>query len=194
MRGRSLVRAAGVLALACGLLGGCAMAPEPSPEPTADAVAAQGRSRCPGSVPVVRGNLKGAAADTLEQLQGTYEERPGFRAVVFDGVKAIVVVDAASLPGWLAELTPKGIAVARSCVDPVLLDAVMAAVPELTPPDGGSNAGYNALDDTIEVGGIRTVALLEALDEVDPALGESARDAVAAGTLRISEARITVSR
>jgi hypothetical protein len=194
MRGKSLVRAAGVLALACGLLGGCAMAPAPSLEPAASAVAAQGRSRCLGSVPVVRGNLKGAAADTLEQLQGTYEERPGFRAIVFDGTKAIVVVDAASLPGWLAELTPKGIAVAPSCVDPVLLDAVMAAVPALTPPDGGSTAGYNGLDDTIEVGGIGAVALLAALDEVDPALGESARDAVAAGTLRISEARITISR
>lgn len=194
MRGKSLGRAAGVLALVCGLLGGCATASAPSPEPAASAVVAQGRSRCPGSVPAVRGNLQGAAADTLEQLQGTYEERPGFRAVVFDGAKAIVVVDAASLPGWLAELTPKGIAVARSCVDPVLLDAVMAAVPELTPPDGGSTAGYNGLDDTIEVGGIGTAALLAALDEVDPALGESARDAVAAGTLRISEARITISR
>lgn len=185
---------AGVLTLACGLLGGCASAPTRSPEPATSAVAAQGRSRCPGSVSVVRGNLKGAAADTLEQLQGTYEERPGFRAVVFDGTKAIVVVDAASLPGWLAELTPKGIAVAPSCVDPELLDAVMAAVPALAPPDGGSTAGYNALDDTIEVGGIGAVALLAALDEVAPALGERASDAVAAGTLRISEARITISR
>ena len=194
MRGKSLVRAASVLALACGLLGGCAMAPAPSPEPAASAVAAQGRSRCPGSVPVVSGNHKGAAADTLEQLQGTYEERPGFRAVVFDGTKAIVVVDAASLPGWLAELTPKGIAVARSCVDPALLDAVMTAIPGLTPPDGGSTAGYNGLDDTIEVGGIGTVALLAALDEIAPTLGERARGAVAAGTLRIDEDRISVSR
>lgn len=194
MRGKSLVRAAGVLALASGLLGGCAMAPAPSPKPTASAVAAQGRSRCPGSVPVVRGNLKGAAADTLEQLQGTYEERLGFRAVVFDGTKAIVVVDAASLPAWIAELTPKGIAAAPSCVDPMLLDAVMAAVPALTPPDGGSTAGYNGLDDTIEVGGVGAVALLAALDEVDPALGKSAEGAVAAGTLRINEARISVSR
>lgn len=194
MRGKRLVRVAGVLALACFLLGGCAIAPAPSPEPAASAVAAQGRSRCPGSVPVVRENLKGAAADTLEQLQGTYEERPGFRAVVFNGTKAIVVVDAASLPGWLAELTPKGIAVARSCVDRALLDAVMAAIPALTPPDGGSTAGYNGLDDTIEVGGIGAVALLTALDEADLALGESARDAVASGTLRINEARITISR
>lgn len=142
----------------------------------------------------MRWNLKGAAADTLEQLQATYEGMPGFRAVVFDGTKAIVVVDAASMPGWLAELTPKGIAVAPSCVDPVLLDAVMAAVPALTQPDGGSTAGYNALDDTIEVRGIEAVALLAALNEVDPALGASARGAVAAGTLRINEARISISR
>jgi hypothetical protein len=194
MRGKSLVRAAGVLALACGLLGGCAMAPAPSPDPSASAVAAQGRSRCLGSVPVVRGNLKGAAADTLEQLQGTYEEWPGFRAVVFDGTKALVVVDAASLPAWIAELTPKGIAVAPSCVDPLLLDAVMAAIPALTPPDGGSTAGYNALNDTIEVHGIGADPLLAALDEVDPALGETARNAVEAGTLRINETKIFVSR
>jgi hypothetical protein len=194
MRRKSLVRAAGVLTLAWGLLGGCAIAPAPSTESAASAVAAQGRSRCPGSVPVVLGNLKGAAADTLEQLQGTYEERLGFRAVVFDGTKAIVVVDAASLPGWIAELTPKGIAVAPSCVDPVLLDAVMATVPALTPPDGASTAGYNGLDDTIDVGGIGADALLAALDEVNPALGETARGAVQAGTLRINEAEISVSR
>lgn len=190
----SVVRAAWVLALVGGLLGGCAMAPAPSSGPPTSPFAAQGRSRCLGSVPVVLGNLKGAAADTLEQLQGTYEERPGFRAVVFDGTKAIVVVDAASLPAWIVELTPKGIAVAPSCVDPLLLDAVMAAVPALTPPDGGSTAGYNGLDDTIEVRGIGADPLLVALDAVDPALGETARDAVGAGTLRINEARITISR
>jgi hypothetical protein len=194
MRGISLVRATGMLALLGCLLGGCAMAPAPSSGPPGSAVAAQGRSRCLGSVPVVRGKLKGAAADTLEQLQGTYEEKPGFRAVVFDGAQAIVVVDGASLPAWIAELTPKGIAVAPSCVDPLLLDAVMAAVPALTPPVGGSTAGYNALDDAIEVGGIGADALLAALDEVNPALGETARGAVGAGTLRINEARISVSR
>jgi ABC-type glycerol-3-phosphate transport system substrate-binding protein len=145
--GLSVVRALVAVALLGGLLAGCAATATQSSGPTASAAAPQGRSRCAGSVPVVLTNLQGAAANTLEQLQGTYEAKPGFLAVVFDGTKAVVVVEAARLPAWLADLTPNGIAVAPGCVDPALLDAVKAAVPALTPADGISSAGYNGLND-----------------------------------------------
>jgi hypothetical protein len=187
------VRAAAGIALLGALLVGCATAPAESPGPTAIAAATQGRSRCPGSAPVALTNLQGAAADTVERLQSTYEAKPGFLAVVFDGAKATVVVEAARLPEWLAELTPKGIAVAPSCVDPILLAAVKAALPGLA-PDGMVSAGYNGLDDAIEVVGTGEDALLPALDLQQAGMGDQARAAVAAGTLRINGDKISGTR
>ena len=196
MRGRamSLMRAAGALALLGGLLAGCAAASGPSAGPPASAAQAQGRSRCAGSAPVALTNLQGAAADTVERLQGTYEGRLGFLAVVFDGAKPIVVVEAESLPAWLADLTPKGVSVAPSCVDPALLAAVKAAAPALTPPNGISSDGYHGLDDYIDVLGVGADALLAALDKQDPALGARARNAIASGTLRVNGDKVSGTR
>ncbi len=176
------------------LLAGCASTPEGSPRSAASAAGPQGRSECPGSAPVALTDLRGAAADTLEQLQSTYEAKPGFLAVIFDGTKAIVVVEAERLPEWLTELMPKGIAVAPSCVDPALTAAVKAAIPGLAPVDGIAGAGYNGLDDAIEVVGVDPDTLLAALDAKDAGLGDRARAAITAGTLRINGQKVSGSR
>ncbi len=184
-RARAFAGTAAALAFFGGLLAACASAPPSSAASPAEAPGVEGRSRCPGSVPVALTNLDGPAADLLEQLQGRYEERAGFMAVVFDGINAIVVVEAGRLAAWRAELDPQGIAVATSCVDPVLLAAVQAAVPGITPPGGTSSAGYNAVDDSIDVSGVGEERLLAALDGLDPEIGARAREAIARGTLRI---------
>ena len=77
------------------------------------------------------------------------------------------------------------IAVAPSCVDPSLLVAVLDAVPRLTPPDGISSVGYNALDDSIDVIGVNADALVNALDGKDHNVGALARIAIVEGTLRV---------
>jgi hypothetical protein len=136
-------------------------------------------------------NLRGAAADTLEQLQGTYEQDPGFLAVVFDGTKPIVIVERAALAGWQLRLAASGVAVAPSCVDPGLLAAVRAVVPTVAPPDGITSVGYNGLDDTIDVLGIDADTLVTALEKRQAGSGSAARDAIADGTLRIDPRKIS---
>src|SRR3990172_11704996 len=81
------------LAVVVSLLAGCGSAEPTSPTETPRATPAlSGRSVCPSSVPFVASNLTGRPADVLERLQGTYENDPGFLAVVFDGTEPIVIV------------------------------------------------------------------------------------------------------
>jgi len=175
-------------------VGGCgatvgqpASAPLPPGSPPVERV---GRSQCPGAVEGVLTNLTGDAADAVEEVGGTYHGTPGFLAVVFDGSKAIVVVEAARLPDWLIELGPAGIAVAPSCIDPTLLAGVKAALPTLVAGDGTVSAGYNALEDSISVMGVDTDTLIDALDAQQAGMGARARAAIEAGTLRVDGAKI----
>lgn len=154
--------------------------------PGSPSMPASARSECPGSVPVALSDLDGTSADTVERLQRTFEGRPGFLAVIFDGAMPIVVVEAQRLPEWQSEVGSSGITVAPSCVDPALLAAVLAVVPTLAPPDRVTSAGYDAIRDAIRVVGLDGDTLLAALDKLDPAMSERARTAIGAGTLVIN--------
>lgn len=183
------------LAVAAGLLAGCGWAEPTSPTEMPTATAAhEGRSVCPGAVQFVAENLRGAPADALEQLQTTYENEPGFFAVVLNGTNSIVVVDSRLLAEWLDRLAPSGVAVAPSCVDTALLAAVHAVLPAVRPPGGGVLAGYNGLDDAIEVRGVDADTLVAALDQWSPGSGSKALAAIAAGTLRIDPRDVPRSR
>jgi len=149
-----------------------------------------GRTKCAGAVDTVLTNLTGDAADAVEELGETVAEAAGFLAVVFDGSKPIVVVEAARLPEWLIELGPKGIAVAPSCIDPELLAAVRAVLPTLVAGDWVVSAGYDALEDRISVMGVDADTLIDALEAQEAGMGARARAAIEAGTLEVSEARI----
>jgi hypothetical protein len=178
-----------------GLVAGCA-SPVATPSATArDATAPRvGRSVCPGAVPWVATNLRGTVADELERLQGTYQEDPGFLAVVFDGTKSVLIVETARLPEWQRRLAPGGVAVARSCVNPGLLAAVHAVLPVVGPPDGIVSAGYNALDDSIDVMGVDADTLVAALDAHAAGGGSAALAAIADGTLRIDPEKMSITR
>ncbi|MHB8892496.1 MAG: hypothetical protein ACYC65_10685 [Candidatus Limnocylindrales bacterium] len=140
-------------------------------------------------------NLRGSAADALEQLQGTYENGPGFLGVVWDGHQGVIVVEAGQLLAWQARMGPLGIAVARSCVDPALLATVKAVLPRISEQqDGIMSAGYNVLDDAISVSGIDAEVLLAAMDEIRPGARSAALAAIADGTLRIDPAKISGGR
>lgn len=183
------------LAVVVGLLAGCGSAEPTSPPETPTATAAlSGRSVCPGAVPWVGTNLTGAPADALEQLQGTYENDPGFLAVVFDGVKPIVVVDPSMLAEWQDWLAPSGVAVAPSCIDLALLAAVHAVLPAVRPPGGSVMAGYNGLDDVIEVRGVDADTLVAAVEQWSPGSGSKALAAIASGTLRIDPRDLPILR
>lgn len=137
-------------------------------------------------MPQVLRRVDGGAADALEDLQGTYENEPGFLGVVHDGVKPVVVVDAGRLAEWRARVAPRGIAIAPSCVDTRLLAAVLAALPRIdTPENRAISAGYDVLDDAITVRGVERDDLIAALDEVLPDSETTVVEAIAAGTLRI---------
>lgn len=150
------------------------------------AVPRVGRSICPGSVPQVLRQVDGAAADTLEELQGTYQNDPGFLGVVHDGRKAVIVVESGRLLEWHARMAPLGVAVAMSCVDPGLLASVQAALPLISEREEGvMSAGYDVLDDAITVLGVDPDELVRTLDEIAPGSESAALAAIAAGTLRI---------
>jgi hypothetical protein len=191
--------ATGLLAtglLAAGLVAGCGSPEVTRPAATRDVAGPHvGRSVCPGAVPWVATNLRGAPADALEQLQGTYEQDPGFLAVVFDGTKPIVIVEAARLAEWQLRLAPHGVAAARSCVDPALLAAVHAVLPMVRPQAGMIiTAGYDGLDDSIFVIGIDADTLVSTLDKQSPGTGSAALAAIADGTLRIDPQQIQETR
>jgi hypothetical protein len=144
--------AAATVALVAALSAACGT-PAPStaegvsPATTA-ALRVVGRSQCLGSVPQVLRQVEGAAADTLEGLQATYENDPGFLGVVHDGKQAVIVVESGRVLEWQARMAPLGVAVAVSCVDPELLAAVQAALPLISEREEGvMSAGYDSLDD-----------------------------------------------
>ncbi|MEO5966019.1 MAG: hypothetical protein ABIR11_11185 [Candidatus Limnocylindrales bacterium] len=130
----------------------------------------------------------------LEQLQATYEQDPGFLAVVFDGTKPIVVVDRAALAEWQLRLVPRGVAVASSCIDTRVLAGVLLVLPTVRPPDGIVSAGYNGLDDSIDVLGVDTDTLVAALEQQRAGGGKAALDAIARGTLRIDPRKVSGTR
>jgi hypothetical protein len=163
-----------------------AAVPTPSATPMTQPT---GRSVCPGAVPRVETILSGPIADTLEQLQGDYEQDAGFLAVVFDGTKPVVIVEAGRLGEWRTRLAPRGVAVAPSCIDPSLLAAVQAALLTIQRVWIVS-AGYDALDDCISVLGVDQATLVSTLEKQSPGTGSAALDAIAQGTLRINPAKI----
>jgi hypothetical protein len=146
-------------------------------------------------VPQVFTNLSGAPADSLEQLGATYENDPGFLAVVWDGQRSIVVVETAQLLAWQARLAPLGIVVARSCVDPALLRTVEAALPLVNVPEGViTSVGYDGLADAISVSGVDPEPLLAAMDAILPGARSEAVAAIANGSLRIDSAKFVGRR
>ena len=170
------------------LLSGCAWLDVELPVPTAEPTAGPtGRTECPGSVPSVLTGMRGGLAIALEELQASYVADPGFMAVVFDGSEPIIVVDSATLADWQVRLRPRGLAVAPSCVDTELLAAVHEVLPTVVPPDGSVSAGYNGLDDSIDVMGIDAELFIAALEGHAPGAGDAALAAIADGTLRIDE-------
>lgn len=188
---------AGGLLFASAVSGCAAPSASPNTVPTSSAIAAApfvGRSVCPGAVSRVMTDLRGAAADALEQAQGNYEQDPGFLAVVFDGTKPVVVVEPARLAEWQVRLAPLGVAVAGSCIDPALLAAVKAVLPLVRPPDGIVSGGYDALDDAISVIGVDAEALVATLEKASPGTGRAALDTIANGTLRINPQTVSVPR
>lgn len=170
------------------LVSACGGPASSSPDAGASAVVPRaGRSVCPGSVEQVGNDLVGAAADALEQLQGTYEEDPGFLGVVWDGHRGVIVIESSQLLAWHARMQPLGIAVAPSCVDPEILATVQAVLPRVSEQqDGFTSAGYDALDDAITVVGVDADVLITAMEEVRPGVRPAALAAIAEGTLRIN--------
>jgi hypothetical protein len=145
-----------------------------------------GRTVCPGSVKQALRIDDDATADLVEGLQTRYEGDLGFLAVVWDGRNAVIVVEAARLLAWEARMASRGITVAPSCINPALLAAIQAALPQVAARAGGGiMAGYNGVDDAITVMGVEPDDLLAALDEVGPDARDAAVATIADGTLRI---------
>jgi hypothetical protein len=171
-------------------LGGCA-ASVPSPSTLSSGLPVEvlhvGRTACPGSLAQIAQAIEDdATVDLLEGLQTTYEGDPGFLAVVWDGTRAVIVVETGWLPAWQTRLGPLRIAVAPSCINPALLAAIHTALPRIAAHSGGGiMAGYNVVDDAINVMGVEPDDLLAALDEVHPDARNAAVAAIADGTLRI---------
>ena len=134
------------------------------------------RTTCSDSVGRIQTNLTGGPADQLELLQATYGERAGFRAAVFDGKKAWVVVDPGTLGDWKVVGSREGVPIAASCVDESLIDAGLR-VAQSPAATGSTISGYDALTDSVFVEGSTDVESLA--DAVVNALGRgSARTVV----------------
>jgi hypothetical protein len=153
--------------------------------PSSELVTLEGRTICPGSLRWVGENLVGQPADVLEEVQAGFENEPGFLAVVYDGTRAVIVVDSGLLTDWQALLQATDIGVAPSCINTSLLEGVMAVLQVVRPRGGGVSAGYDALDDTIKVNGVDANTLVSALDQWSPGTGAAATAAIVNGTLRI---------
>lgn len=143
-----------------------------------------GRTVCPGAVVGATNQIPADSVEVLVRLQETYENNPGFLAVVWDGRRPVVVVDRAQVQDWASRLAAESIAVAPSCIDPTLLALVYEALPRIN-VSGEHGGGYDALDDAIFVTGVETEVLLTALDAVQPGVRVAALAAIADGTLRI---------
>jgi hypothetical protein len=178
-----------VAALLTAVLSTCGGNATPIHDASASAFAPGSRTACAGGVPEVATNLDGAPADSLEQLQGTYENDQGFLALVWDGRKSIVIVETAQLLAWQTRLAPLRIAVARSCINPALLATVKAALARIKVPEGQSTgSGYDGLADAIFVLGVDPEVLLATMDAIRPGARAEAVAAIADGTLRIDSA------
>ncbi len=191
-------RATAIALVAVLVAAACQMAVIPPSAPSTEALPdlpPAGRSLCADGVRNVIRRVEGGAATALERLQAAYENTPGFIAVVHDGAKPIIVVDAALLSEWRARIAPSGVTVASTCVDRQLLATVKAALSEVRrPPNGTAAAGYDALDDAIVVEGVELGELLEALRQLTSSAETAALEAIAAGTLRLDEQPLHVSR
>lgn len=131
-----------------------------------------GRTQCSGGLDAVYSGLTGDAADQIEELQGKYEDNEGFRAAVFDGKSAALVVEAGTVAAWSTRLENTGVGVYASCVDPRLLDALPEAAQAIERgPDDFVTAGYSALlDAAVFRTSVSTDAVLTALQRVDSSL------------------------
>lgn len=110
------------------------------------------RSSCEGSIDGVLTNLVGQPADLLETLQAEYEAIEGFRAVVFDGRTATVVVAPEELDAFERATRADDVQVVASCVSTELLEGTMRASDALDIGSGGfSSAGYDGLRDSVFV-------------------------------------------
>jgi hypothetical protein len=137
--------------------------------------------------------IPSAASDVMEGLQTSYEDDPGFLAVVWDNREPVVVVARAELGAWQTRLAPLKTAVAPSCIDPTLLALVHEVLPRLS-DQGFRSAGYNGIEDAIFVSGVDTDALLTELDALQPGAKGLALAAIADGTLRVTSAEGSGSR
>ena len=127
----------------------------------------------------------------LERLGTRYQADPGYLAVVFDGSKAVVIVESDMLSAWQTRLAPSGVAVARSCVDPGLIRAVDLALSKVVIPKGMiASGGYDALADVITVAGVDQDALVAAIGQISEADRQAAIRAIADGTLRVNRQAI----
>ena|SRR5436190_13256806 len=179
-------RLAMICLLFTAVLACCTSRPAAPPSRSVSPQPATGRNVCSGAIAVAETGLTGGPADTVELLQRTYQNDPGFLAVVFDGTKAVVVVESAMLSVWQARLAPSGVAVAPSCVDPTVIHAVDQAMSTLVVPSGMiASGGYDALADAITVLGIDQDTLIAAIGRVSDASRQAAIQALADGTLRV---------
>lgn len=151
--------------------------------PSAVPVAIDGRTSCNGSAGPVYSGLTGAVADRLEEMQGKYEDQDGFRAVVYDGANALVIVARESLSTWQTRLKDSGVPVFPSCVPSSLVDAAHDAVRTLDRrPEGFAMAGYDALLDAVV---IRTSEDSKDVLATVEQIGPGATTSIPAGALRV---------
>jgi hypothetical protein len=87
------------------------------------------RNSCgPASVTKVQTDLVGEPADQIERLHAEHSASEGFRAVIYDGYEAIVIVDPRTVGDWKKRVSE--VHVAPSCVQEALISAAKEAVRE----------------------------------------------------------------
>ena len=147
-----------------------------------------GRTTCQGSITTVMTNLYGPVADLLEELQGKYEDADGFRAVVYDGSGAAIVVAPDAIDRWQVDLAGSDVAVVASCVPTSLVDAARKVVDGTdVGPTGFSSVGYDSSLDAVTI--ITTAPTAGVIEGIEAAAPGTTTDALADGTLRITPAR-----
>lgn len=152
------------------------------------AIAVSDRTTCEGAIPSVMTNLSGSDADVLEDLQSRYGDGDGFRAVVFDGNVAAIVVAPEAFGAWRARFSNSDTPVVASCVSTGLLDGALETVDRLdVGPDGFVSAGYDALLDAVVV--TTSTSAETFVTQVDQAVPGATSGAIADGTLRITQTK-----
>lgn len=124
-----------------------------SSSPTGSLPNLDARSDCGHEkLPPLATDMTGPTADKVEELQGRYEDEPGFRGVVSSGDEFWVVVDEVSAESLMKQLSSDGIQVALSCVDSGLIKSAKSAVSDAAMAPGDySSVGYNVLTDSVDV-------------------------------------------